>query len=124
MVWPELDRRQLTPLGVGIQATADDLLRATQLGDRALTGARAATRVAAVTAPRRRLTGRPVATGTAAGLRTPLLPPELPAARSRAEQFDQVVLAAVAAVEQRWPQQARRRRVRGRRGALGRLPTS
>jgi len=38
------------------------------------------------------------------GLRSPLLPAELPAARSRAEQFDQVVLAAVAAVESRWPQ--------------------
>ncbi|WP_111766329.1 NAD-dependent epimerase/dehydratase family protein [Nakamurella deserti] len=35
VVWPELDRRSLTPLGVGIKATADDLLRATQLGDRA-----------------------------------------------------------------------------------------
>lgn len=37
------------------------------------------------------------------GLRTPLLPPETPAARSRAEQFDQLVLAAVATVESRWP---------------------
>lgn len=37
------------------------------------------------------------------GLRTPLLPPELPAARSRAEQFDQLVLSAVATVESRWP---------------------
>ncbi len=37
------------------------------------------------------------------GLRTPLLPADLPAARSRAEQFDQLVLAAVAAVENRWP---------------------
>lgn len=36
VVWPELDRRSLTPLGVGIRATADDLLRATQLGDRAV----------------------------------------------------------------------------------------
>lgn len=35
VVWPELDRRSLTPLGVGIKATASDLLRATQLGDRA-----------------------------------------------------------------------------------------
>ncbi|MEP6981067.1 MAG: hypothetical protein ABJA16_09930, partial [Nakamurella sp.] len=35
VVWPELDRRSLTPLGVGIRATASDLLRATQLGDRA-----------------------------------------------------------------------------------------
>ncbi len=37
------------------------------------------------------------------GLRTPLLPADLPAARSRAEQFDQLVLAAVATVEHRWP---------------------
>ncbi|MEO5834315.1 MAG: NAD-dependent epimerase/dehydratase family protein [Nakamurella sp.] len=35
VVWPELDRRSLTPLGVGMKATASDLLRATQLGDRA-----------------------------------------------------------------------------------------
>ncbi len=35
VVWPELDRRSMTPLGVGIRATADDLLRATQLGARA-----------------------------------------------------------------------------------------
>ncbi len=34
VVWPELDRRALTPLGVGIKATADDLLRATQRGRR------------------------------------------------------------------------------------------
>ncbi len=57
-----------------------------------------------MTAPRRRTpTTRRDRHGR--GLRTPLLPPEVPAARSRAEQFDQVVLAAVAAVEQRWPQQ-------------------
>lgn len=37
------------------------------------------------------------------GLRGPLLPADLPAARSRAEQFDQLVLAAVATVELRWP---------------------
>jgi UDP-glucose 4-epimerase len=36
VVWSELDRRSMTPLGVGIKATADDLLRATQLGDRAV----------------------------------------------------------------------------------------
>lgn len=39
------------------------------------------------------------------GLRSPLLPAELPAARSRAEQFDQLVLAAVATVENRWPEE-------------------
>ncbi len=39
------------------------------------------------------------------GLRSPLLPAELPAARSRAAQFDQVVLGAVAAVERRWGDQ-------------------
>ncbi len=39
------------------------------------------------------------------GLRTPLLPTDVPAARSRAQQFDQVVLAAVAAVEDRWPEE-------------------
>ena len=36
------------------------------------------------------------------GLRTPLLPRELPAARSRAEQFDQAVLEAVADLEAKW----------------------
>lgn len=41
------------------------------------------------------------------GLRSPLLPANVPAARSRAEQFDQVVLAAVAEVESRWPDQLR-----------------
>ncbi len=35
VVWPELDRRSLTPLGVGIRATAGDQLRAMQLGARA-----------------------------------------------------------------------------------------
>ena len=34
VVWPELDRRTLTPLGVGIKATAADLLRSVQLGQR------------------------------------------------------------------------------------------
>lgn len=37
------------------------------------------------------------------GLRTPLLPAGLPAARTRAQQFDQAVLEAVADLEQRWP---------------------
>lgn len=37
------------------------------------------------------------------GLRTPLLPAELPAARTRAEQFDHAVLEAVADLEERWP---------------------
>ena len=37
------------------------------------------------------------------GLRTPLLPADAPAARSRSQQFDDVVLAAVSAVEGRWP---------------------
>jgi hypothetical protein len=36
------------------------------------------------------------------GLRTPLLPHGLPAARSRAERFDQAVLEAVADLEARW----------------------
>ena len=39
------------------------------------------------------------------GLRSPLLPADLPAARSRAEQFDDVVLAAVALLEGRWSEQ-------------------
>ena len=34
VVWPELDRRALTPLPVGIDATAADLLRGVQLGSR------------------------------------------------------------------------------------------
>ena len=37
------------------------------------------------------------------GLRTPLLPAELPASRTRAERFDQAVLEAVADLEARWP---------------------
>ncbi|HZM65859.1 MAG TPA: metallopeptidase family protein [Nakamurella sp.] len=37
------------------------------------------------------------------GLRTPLLPENLPASRTRAEQFDQAVLEAVAELEIRWP---------------------
>lgn len=39
------------------------------------------------------------------GLRTPLLPAELPAARTRAEQFDHAVLEAVADLEDRWPEE-------------------
>jgi len=37
------------------------------------------------------------------GLRTPLLPAELPAAKTRAQQFDHAVLEAVAELEGRWP---------------------
>lgn len=37
------------------------------------------------------------------GLRGPLIPGELPAARSRAEQFDDLVLDAVARVSRRFP---------------------
>jgi hypothetical protein len=37
------------------------------------------------------------------GLRTPLLPDNLPASRTRAEQFDQAVLEAVADLELQWP---------------------
>jgi hypothetical protein len=37
------------------------------------------------------------------GPRTPLLPAEVPASRTRAEQFDQAVLDAVAEMEERWP---------------------
>lgn len=36
------------------------------------------------------------------GLRGPLLPPELPAARTRAERFDDAVLEAVERLERRW----------------------
>lgn len=36
-------------------------------------------------------------------MRTPLLPAELPAARTRAQQFDHAVLEAVADLEERWP---------------------
>jgi hypothetical protein len=35
----------------------------------------------------------------------PLMPPRLPAFRTRAEQFDQAVLDAVADLEERWPGQ-------------------
>src|SRR5664279_1735931 len=37
------------------------------------------------------------------GLRTPLLPDNLPASRTRAAQFDQAVLEAVAELEEQWP---------------------
>jgi len=37
------------------------------------------------------------------GLRTPLLPENLPASRTRAEQFDQAVLEAVVELEDQWP---------------------
>ncbi len=37
------------------------------------------------------------------GLRSPLLPAQLPAARTRAQQFDHAVLEAVADLEERWP---------------------
>ncbi len=37
------------------------------------------------------------------GLRTPLLPADVPGARTRAERFDQAVLEAVADLEERWP---------------------
>ncbi|MBM9467732.1 metallopeptidase family protein [Nakamurella leprariae] len=37
------------------------------------------------------------------GLRGALLPADLPGARTRAEQFDQLVLDAVAELERRWP---------------------
>ena len=36
------------------------------------------------------------------GLRGPLLPPEVPAARSRSERFDDLVLDAVERLERRW----------------------
>lgn len=39
------------------------------------------------------------------GLRGPLLPPSLPAHRSRAERFDDLVLAAVERLERRWSRQ-------------------
>ncbi len=39
------------------------------------------------------------------GLRTPLLPENLPASRTRAEQFDQAVLEAVVELEDQWPGQ-------------------
>jgi hypothetical protein len=37
------------------------------------------------------------------GPRSPLLPSQVPASRTRAEQFDQAVLDAVADLEDRWP---------------------
>ncbi|MEP6559926.1 MAG: metallopeptidase family protein [Nakamurella sp.] len=37
------------------------------------------------------------------GLRTPLLPTDVPASRTRAQRFDQAVLEAVADLEERWP---------------------
>jgi hypothetical protein len=37
------------------------------------------------------------------GLRTPLLPTDVPASRTRAERFDQAVLEAVAELEPHWP---------------------
>ena len=37
------------------------------------------------------------------GLRTPLLPTDVPASRTRAERFDLAVLEAVADLEERWP---------------------
>jgi predicted Zn-dependent protease with MMP-like domain len=39
------------------------------------------------------------------GPRGPLLPPELPGARTRAERFDDVVLDAVERLERRWREQ-------------------
>lgn len=39
------------------------------------------------------------------GLRGPLYPPNTPAARSRAEQFDAAVLEALEPIEQRWHEQ-------------------
>ena len=46
-------------------------------------------------APRRDRRGR--------GLRTPLLPTDIPASRTRSQRFDQAVLEAVADLEERWP---------------------
>ena len=45
----------------------------------------------------------PGGTAAAAGLRTPLLPTDVPASRTRAQRFDQAVLEAVADLEERWP---------------------
>lgn len=39
------------------------------------------------------------------GLRTPLLPPQLPGFRTRGELFDEAVIQAVADLEPRWPGQ-------------------
>lgn len=41
------------------------------------------------------------------GLRGPLIPASLPAARTRAERFDDFVLEAVAHIEQRWSAELR-----------------
>lgn len=55
------------------------------------------------TAGARRQGRRAVRDRRGRGLRTPLLPAELPAARTRAQQFDHAVLEAVAELEERWP---------------------
>lgn len=52
--------------------------------------------------PSRRAT-RPSRDRRGRGLRSPLLPAEVPASRTRAEQFDQAVLDAVADLEEEWP---------------------
>jgi len=39
------------------------------------------------------------------GLRSPLLPPDVPAARTRSEVFDDMVLDAVEHLEERWSEQ-------------------
>ena len=36
-------------------------------------------------------------------MRTPLLPTDVPASRTRAQRFDQAVLEAIADLEERWP---------------------
>ena len=51
--------------------------------------------VAEPVVPRRDRRGR--------GLRTPLLPADIPASRTRSQRFDQAVLEAVADLEERWP---------------------
>src|SRR6478752_7189025 len=51
--------------------------------------------VAEPAVPRRDRRGR--------GLRTPLLPADIPASRTRSQRFDQAVLEAVADLEERWP---------------------
>ncbi|GGM01366.1 metallopeptidase family protein [Nakamurella endophytica] len=51
-------------------------------------------------APRRRRRDR-----HGRGLRWPLLPADLPGARSRAEQFDDAVIDATADLEERWPRE-------------------
>lgn len=55
----------------------------------------ASARTSTASAPRRDRHGR--------GLRSPLLPQHVPASRTRAEQFDDAVLEAVADLEDRWP---------------------